>query len=87
MWSRCGSPSSPSSIEIVVSDDGDAQHVPANLPSGLPADDGLAESGMGLAIIEAVVDELDVSPRGGGDNGTVVRMTKRLATPPAADAG
>ena len=78
----------PEWIEIVVSDDGDAQHVSA-IPAGLPADDGLAESGMGLAIIEAVVDELDVSPRGGGDgaNGTVVRMTKRFATPPAADAG
>jgi serine/threonine-protein kinase RsbW len=77
----------PESIEVVVSDDGDAQRVSARLPAGLPGDDGLAESGMGLAIIEAVVDELDVSPRGGGDNGTVVRMTKRLATPPAADAG
>ena len=77
----------PGSIEIVVSDDGDSQHVPATLPSALPADDGLAESGMGLAIIEAVVDALDVAPRGGGHNGTVVRMTKRLATPAAADAG
>ena len=77
----------PGSIEIVVSDDGDAQHVAATLPAGPSADDGLAESGMGLAIIEAVVDALEVAPRGGGNNGTVVRMTKRLATPPAADAG
>ena len=45
------------------------------------------ESGMGLAIIEAVVDALDVAQRSGGNNGTVVRMTKRLATPPLADAG
>ena len=77
----------PGSIEIVVSDDGDAQHVSATLAAALPADGVPAESGMGLAIIEAVVDELDVAPRGGGDNGTVVRMTKRLATPTAADAG
>jgi serine/threonine-protein kinase RsbW len=77
----------PGSIEIIVSDDGDTQHVPAPLASGLPAEDGLAESGMGLAIIEAVVDALDVAQRSGGNNGTVVRMTKRLATPPPADAG
>jgi len=77
----------PGSIEIVVSDDGDAQHVSATLAAALPADAVPAESGMGLAIIEAVVDALDVAPRGGGNNGTVVRMTKRLATPHAADAG
>jgi serine/threonine-protein kinase RsbW len=76
----------PGSIEIVVSDDGDAQHASAAAPATLPADDIPAESGMGLAIIEAVVDELAVSPRGGGDRGTVVRMTKRLAARDAAGA-
>ena len=35
------------------------------------------ESGMGLAIIRTVVDELDVS-RGDDGRGTVVRMTKSL---------
>jgi len=40
------------------------------------------ESGMGLAIIRAVVDELDVS-RGEGGRGTVVRMTKSLGEPVA----
>ena len=35
------------------------------------------ESGMGLAIIRTVVDELEVS-RGGDGRGTVVRMTKSL---------
>jgi len=35
------------------------------------------EGGMGLAIIRAVVDELDVS-RGENGRGTVVRMTKSL---------
>jgi len=38
------------------------------------------ESGMGLAIIRAVVDELDVS-RGEDGRGTVVRMTKSLGEP------
>lgn len=71
-------------IEICVEDEGPGI---GTLPAGDDERDELAESGMGLAIIEAVVDALDVSPRGGGNNGTVVRMTKRLATPPAADAG
>ena len=35
------------------------------------------ESGMGLAIIRTVVDELEVS-RGDDGRGTVVRMTKSL---------
>ena len=75
----------PGSIEIVVSDDGDAQHVTPALPATMPADGEPPESGMGLAIIEAVVDELDVSARDGTDRGTVVRMTKRLPAQPAAD--
>ena len=74
----------PGSIEIVVSDDGDAQRAAPALPATMPADEP-PESGMGLAIIEAVVDELDVSARDGAHGGTVVRMTKRLAAQPAAD--
>jgi serine/threonine-protein kinase RsbW len=44
------------------------------------ADEGdeLAESGMGLAIIRALVDELEIVDRESGP-GTVVRMRKRLA--------
>ena len=76
----------PGSIEIVVSDDGDTQGAPA---AAVPPTAGEfpAESGMGLAIIEAVVDELDVSARDGGEPGTVVRMTKRLAAQPAPGDG
>lgn len=37
------------------------------------------ESGMGMTIIEAIVDELDVG-RGSDGRGTVVRMTKYLPT-------
>ena len=40
--------------------------------------DELAESGMGLAIIRALVDELEIVDRESGP-GTVVRMRKRLA--------
>ena len=75
----------PGSIEIVVSDDGDAQRAAPALPATMPADGEPPESGMGLAIIEAVVDELDVSARDGADRGTVVRMTKRLTAQHAAD--
>jgi serine/threonine-protein kinase RsbW len=40
--------------------------------------DELAESGMGLAIIRALVDELEIGEPESGP-GTVVRMRKRLA--------
>jgi len=36
------------------------------------------ESGMGMAIIRSVVDDLEVG-EGAGGRGTVVRMTKYLA--------
>jgi serine/threonine-protein kinase RsbW len=60
-------------LEIMVADHG----------SGLESTDqdwsmpDEPESGMGLAIIRAVVDELDVS-RGEDGRGTIVRMTKSL---------
>jgi serine/threonine-protein kinase RsbW len=66
-------------LEIVVEDRG----------SGLESTDrewampDEPESGMGLAIIRAVVDELDVS-RGENGRGTVVRMTKSLGEPAAS---
>ena len=41
--------------------------------------DELAESGMGLAIIRALVDELEIGDPESGP-GTVVRMRKRLAS-------
>jgi serine/threonine-protein kinase RsbW len=62
-------------IEIRVEDAG------PGIGSGSPPDDErdeLAESGMGLAIIRALVDDFEI--RGGeGGRGTVVRMRKRLA--------
>jgi serine/threonine-protein kinase RsbW len=62
-------------LEIIVEDQGagiDMSDVPRE--SGLPLPDG----GMGMAIIRAVVDELDIE-RGADGRGTVVRMAKRLA--------
>jgi serine/threonine-protein kinase RsbW len=70
-------------LELIVEDQGSGLSVaPADeLPS---AADGLEpfEGGMGIAIIRAVVDELDV--RDGTDGrGTVVHMTKYLTGAPA----
>lgn len=62
-------------LEIIVEDQGVGIDVPA-----LPGESGIqpADGGMGMAIIRAVVDELDVE-RGADGRGTVVRMAKRLA--------
>ena len=62
-------------IEIEVADEGTSGGQPAQpVP---PADATLLESGMGLAIIRAIVDELEID--GAADApGTVVRMRKSL---------
>jgi serine/threonine-protein kinase RsbW len=65
-------------IGITVEDEG-AGGVDTLPSDGDPFGDGEpAESGMGLAIIRAVMDELVVEQRPGGA-GTVVRMRKLLA--------
>ena len=65
------------SIEIEVEDDGPG--IPAAVPAKAEAIDAdeLSEGGMGLAIIRAIVDELEIEDRRGGP-GTLVRMRKRL---------
>jgi serine/threonine-protein kinase RsbW len=65
----------PSSIEIRVEDEGPgiaSVVVPPDPPS-----DELSESGMGLAIIDALVDELEIGARTEA-RGTLVLMRKRL---------
>jgi serine/threonine-protein kinase RsbW len=74
-------------IEMIVEDQG-AGIVPDGIPAAVPVDahdaEPLLEGGMGLSIIRAIVDELDVQS-GSDGNGTVVRMTKLLSAPaPAA---
>jgi len=59
------------SLEMVVEDRG----VGIDGATPKPTTD---ESGMGMAIIRTVVDELEIRP-GADGRGTVVRMTKRLA--------
>lgn len=62
-------------IEIRVEDDGPGMGTPA-LPA-LP-DVELSESGMGLAIIHALVDDVEIGP-GAHGRGTTVRMRRRRA--------
>jgi serine/threonine-protein kinase RsbW len=70
-------------LDVVVEDKGSGIELP-KLQTLLQAEPeheaGPADGGMGLAIIRAIVDELDV--RGGDDGrGTVVHMTKYLSGP------
>lgn len=62
-------------IEIRVEDDGPGMQSAA--PPGLPHVE-LSESGMGLAIIDALVDEVEIGP-GPDGRGTTVRMRRRLS--------
>jgi serine/threonine-protein kinase RsbW len=64
------------SIEIEVEDDGSG---PGASPWAGGRTDGVVpvEDGMGLALIRAVVDEVEISQRDGA-GGTVVRMRKSL---------
>jgi len=63
-------------IEIEVADDGSTGR-PREEPAP-PADTAPVESGMGLAIIRAIVDELEIDDATDG-SGTVVRMRKSLS--------
>ena len=71
----------PDRIEMIVEDQGAGIALPVieELIATPPPDKPIepADGGMGMAIIRAIVDELDV--RDGGDGrGTVVHMTKYL---------
>lgn len=75
-------------IEIVVADEGTGRDLPADAPTDhlLMLKDGLVESGMGLSIIRAIVDETEIESRTNGQQGAVVTMRKRLATPGPEDS-
>lgn len=62
-------------IEIRVEDDGPG--MPTTVTRGLSSVE-LSESGMGLAIIDALVDEFEVG-HGAHGRGTTVRMRRRLS--------
>lgn len=62
-------------LVMIVEDQGTGGRLPqadATMPESL-------ESGMGMSIIRAIVDEVEVEP-GSDGRGTVVRMTKYLAS-------
>ena len=63
-------------LVMIVEDQGEGMEAPP--PSEVEAP---LESGMGMSIIRAIVDELDVEP-GSDGRGTVVRMTSYLSGPP-----
>jgi len=63
-------------VEVTIEDDGGGIDLDGH--EEITLGDEPLESGMGLAIIRAVVDDVDVARRQDG-SGTVVRLTKRLA--------
>jgi serine/threonine-protein kinase RsbW len=70
----------PDRLVIEVADDGEGFELdPAETPIG---DEELVEGGLGIAIIRALADELDVSAREQG--GSTLRFVKRLAAPAAS---
>ena len=66
-------------IEIRVEDDGPGMDAPDQASL---ADVELSEGGMGLAIIHALVDDVEIG-RGEQGRGTVVRMRRRRSSEPA----
>jgi serine/threonine-protein kinase RsbW len=65
-------------LEMIVEDQGKGLELPVEELMSAPAEPpDLADGGMGMAIIRAIVDELDVRA-GQTGRGTVVHMTKYL---------
>jgi serine/threonine-protein kinase RsbW len=67
-------------LELIVEDEGSGIGIPVEqlvVPSEETAPDEPTDGGMGMAIIRAIVDELDVR-EGENGRGTVVHMTKYL---------
>jgi serine/threonine-protein kinase RsbW len=63
-------------LVVEVSDQGGGFDRDASPQAALDADE-LSEGGLGIAIIEALADELEIS--GGGDGGSRLRFVKRLS--------
>ena len=73
-------------LEMIVEDEGAGIAVPVEELVAEPVEEAPPEpidGGMGMAIIRAIVDELDVRD-GSGGRGTVVHMTKYLDAAAAA---
>jgi serine/threonine-protein kinase RsbW len=73
-------------LEMIVEDEGAGMELPVEELVADPVQEASPEpidGGMGMAIIRAIVDELDVRD-GSGGRGTVVHMTKYLESAAAA---
>jgi serine/threonine-protein kinase RsbW len=68
--------SSGNSLVIVIGDEGAGFDIDS-LPDPLAAENILRQSGRGLLLIRAFMDDFDLHPRPGG--GTEVRIVKKLA--------
>ena len=67
---------SPSGLTVTVGDEGEGFDL-SSLPDPLAPENLLRQSGRGLLLIRAFMDEFDLHPRPGG--GTEVRLVKNLA--------
>ena len=67
--------SSNESLIVIIGDEGDGFDMSA-LPDPLAPENLLRQSGRGLLLVRAFVDEFDLHPRAGG--GTEVRIVKHL---------
>ena len=68
---------SKDSLTVVVGDEGEGFDLAA-VPDPLAPENLLKQSGRGLLLVRAFMDEFDLHPRPGG--GTEVRLVKNLAT-------
>ena len=66
-------------LTIRVADEGDGFDVSA-LPDPLAAENLMRQSGRGILLMQAFVDEFEI--RRGAGRGTEIRMMKRLPAPP-----
>jgi len=71
---------SDDAIEIRVEDEGTGMDA---APAAVMPEGELSESGMGLAIIHALVDRVEIGP-GVGGRGTTVRMRRLRSASPSA---
>jgi len=64
------------SLAVIIGDEGEGFDL-SSLPDPLSPDNLLRQSGRGILLIRAFMDEFDLHPRPGG--GTEVRLVKNLA--------
>ncbi len=64
----------PDSLIVEIRDEGRGFEPPSNLD----LDEEITEGGLGIAIIRAIVDELEISEKAGG--GSRLRFVKRLSS-------